>query len=199
MYIKKQTNIFAIGSEILFQKWDRVTLEGKLYVEICFYHDSPSRVRYEMINQALSHVIWRYHKHIQRKQQKIRWRQGRAQKPLRHPARLQGFLLEPMDATFNSANIVNFMPICYQWKFDVSGWLFGIIDHIMKRTNHLGRRKNEWKKVLMPSVSSCNMRANPKRKNARCLFLSCGQRAFHAETKHMSIWQTFEQRNTRLR
>ena len=51
---------------------------------------------------------------------------------------------------------------------------------VVQNANHFGKRKNEWKKVLMPSISSCSIRANPNRKNARCLFLSCGQRAFHA-------------------
>lgn len=49
------------------------------------------------------------------------------------------------------------------------------------QTYQVGKRKNVWKNVLIPSISSCSMSANPNRKKARCRFLSCGQRVFQAE------------------
>lgn len=50
------------------------------------------------------------------------------------------------------------------------------------KSYQLGKRKNVWKKVRMPSISSSSMSASPKRKNDLWRFLSCGQRVFQAES-----------------
>lgn len=44
-----------------------------------------------------------------------------------------------------------------------------------------GKRKKVWKNVLIPSMSSSKISANPKRKNDLCRFLSSGQSASQAE------------------
>lgn len=51
------------------------------------------------------------------------------------------------------------------------------------RPYHSGKQKKVRKNVLVPSMSSCTISANPKRKNDLCRFLSCGQSVFQAERK----------------
>lgn len=55
------------------------------------------------------------------------------------------------------------------------------------KTHQFGNWKNAWKKVLMPSISSCSISASPKRKNDLCRFLSCGQRVLHATITNRSF------------
>lgn len=75
----------------------------------------------------------------------------------------------------------------------VINWDIYIIVLVIYHTNdrkkwsyQLGKRKKVWKNVLMPSISSCRISANPKRKNALWRFLSCGQREFHAEIENIN-------------